>query len=146
MVQDILWKADSHSACQTIACFLYGTQSFIIVLTKSCHWTLSWASRIQFAPSIPMSLMSIIMSNIPRSKSHILFQLLSSCQRISPGPRRFETFRNILAPHSTPKLGTTPCRPSATAYSIYSQLPSIYGSLLHPQPEDVPCHGDNKST
>jgi hypothetical protein len=30
-----------------------------------------------------------------------------------------------------------------TAYSIYSQLPSISGGLLlHPQPEDVPCHGD----
>jgi len=24
MLQDILWKADSHSACQTTACFLYG--------------------------------------------------------------------------------------------------------------------------
>jgi hypothetical protein len=26
------------------------------VLTKARHWTLSWASRIQFAPSIPISL------------------------------------------------------------------------------------------
>jgi hypothetical protein len=30
----------------------------------------------------------------------------------------------------------TPCRLSATAYSIYSQVPSISGGcLLHPQPE-----------
>jgi len=61
MVQDILWKADSHSACQTVACFLYGTRRFITVLTKAHHWTLSWASRIQFAASISMSLRSILM-------------------------------------------------------------------------------------
>jgi hypothetical protein len=41
MVQDILLKADSHSACQTIACFLYGTRIFITVLTKSRHVNLS---------------------------------------------------------------------------------------------------------
>jgi hypothetical protein len=31
----------------------------------------------------------------------------------------------LLAPRPTPKWRTTPCRLSATAYSIYSQLPSI---------------------
>jgi hypothetical protein len=32
---------------------------------------------------------------------------------------------------------------SATAYSIYSQLPSIPGGrLLHPQPKDASCNGD----
>jgi len=61
MVQDIIWKTDSHSACQTTACFLYGTQMFITVLT---------------------------------------------------------------------------------AYSIYSQLSSVFGGLLHPQREDAPCRGD----
>jgi hypothetical protein len=49
MVQDILWKVDSHSACQTIACFLYGTQRFITLFTKACHWTLSWASWTQLS-------------------------------------------------------------------------------------------------
>jgi hypothetical protein len=49
IVQDIPWKADSHSACQTTTCFLYGTQRFVTVLTKSRHRTLSWASRIRFA-------------------------------------------------------------------------------------------------
>jgi len=34
MVQDILWKADGHSAGQT-ACFLYGTWRFITILTKT---------------------------------------------------------------------------------------------------------------
>jgi hypothetical protein len=39
----------------------YGTRRFITVFTKARHWTLSWASRIQFAPSIPISLRSILM-------------------------------------------------------------------------------------
>jgi len=41
MVRDIIWKPDSHSACQTIAYFLYGARRFITVLTKARHWTLS---------------------------------------------------------------------------------------------------------
>jgi len=42
-----------------------------------------------------------------------------------------------------PSWTTTPCRLSATAYSIYSQLPSISGGRpLHPQPEDALCRGD----
>jgi hypothetical protein len=41
MVQDILLKADSHSACQKIACFLCGIRRFITVLTKPRHRTLS---------------------------------------------------------------------------------------------------------
>jgi hypothetical protein len=60
MVQDILWKADSHSACQTKAFFFYRTRRFIIVVTKARHWTLSWASRIQFTLSIQISLGSIL--------------------------------------------------------------------------------------
>jgi hypothetical protein len=31
------------------------------MFTKARHWTLSWASRIQFATSIPISLRSILM-------------------------------------------------------------------------------------
>jgi len=34
MVQDTIWKADSHWACQRRACFLYGTRSFITVITE----------------------------------------------------------------------------------------------------------------
>jgi hypothetical protein len=33
---------------------------------------------------------------IPITKSHALFPVLRSCQRISPRPRHFETFRNKL--------------------------------------------------
>jgi hypothetical protein len=39
----------------------YGTRRFITVFTKARYWTLSWASWIQFAPSIPISLRSILM-------------------------------------------------------------------------------------
>jgi hypothetical protein len=58
-VQDTIWKADSNSACQTIACFIYGTRRF--VFTKARQSTLSWASRIQFTPSIPISIKPILM-------------------------------------------------------------------------------------
>jgi len=56
MVQNILWKVDSYSACQRTACYLYGTRRFITMFTKARHWTLYWVSRIQFDPSIPISL------------------------------------------------------------------------------------------
>jgi hypothetical protein len=39
----------------------YGTRRFITVFTKVHHWTLSWASRIQFAPSILISPRSSLM-------------------------------------------------------------------------------------
>jgi hypothetical protein len=56
--------------------------------------------------------------------------LLVLNQKISPSPRPREVFRNIssfygeelLAPRPTPKLEDTPCRLSATAYSIHQQL------------------------
>jgi hypothetical protein len=95
-------------------------------------------------------------SNIPGTKPHVHFLSLGSfIQGISPGPRLLVVFRNklifygerLLAPRPTPKLGTTPCRLSATAYSTYSQLPSkTGGNLLHPQPEDAPCRGDKGPT
>jgi len=51
-------------------------------------------------------------------------------------------------PHAQPSSWrTTPSQLSATACSVYSQLPSISGGLLlHPQPEVVPCCGDKEPT
>jgi len=69
-VQNILWKADSCSACQTVACFVYGTRRFFTVFTKARQRTLSWASRIQFAHSIPVSPqvhLNVIVPPMPRS-------------------------------------------------------------------------------
>jgi hypothetical protein len=76
--------------------------------------------------------------------------LSCACQRISSGPRRFETYRNILhfngegLTHAQlTSWRTTPYRMSATTCSIYSQLSSISGGrLLDPKPEDAPCRGD----
>jgi len=49
---------------------------------------------------------------------------------------------DVLASRSTPSWRIIPCRLSATAYSIYTQLPSIVEAFLHPQPEEAPCRGD----
>jgi hypothetical protein len=35
MAQNIIWKADCHSAYQKISCFLYGTRRFVSVFTKA---------------------------------------------------------------------------------------------------------------
>jgi hypothetical protein len=53
------------------------------------------------------------------------------------------TFHNKLILYREEAGGSPPCQLSTTAYSIYSQLPSISGChLLHLQQEDVPYHGD----
>jgi len=41
MVQNIIWKADCHSAYQRISWFLHGTRRFITMFTKAGHWTIS---------------------------------------------------------------------------------------------------------
>jgi hypothetical protein len=92
MVQDIFWKADSHSAYQTVACFLYGTRKFITVLTKSSHWALSWASRIQFVPSIPFSLRSILMLS-----SHLSLGLSSG---LFPWASQSKACKHLFPPHA----------------------------------------------
>jgi hypothetical protein len=121
---------------------------------KSRHRILTWASWIQFAPSIPLSLRSIFYPaetpNVPSTKSHVLFPLPRSCQRISPGPMRFETFRNnkklrwgVVAPRPTPKLEDHPLSAvSGCLFNIFAANPLTRRTSLSPQPEDAPCHGD----
>jgi hypothetical protein len=76
-------------------------------------------------------------------------------QGIRPSPSPFVAFSNMLifygeeslATRPTPSWRTTPCRLSAIAYLIYSQLSSISGGrLLQPQPKDAPCRGDMEAT
>jgi hypothetical protein len=126
----------------------YGTRRIITVFTQACYWTLSWASWIQSAPSIPVSL---------RSKSHVLFPLLRSCQRISPGPKRFETFRNnnnflrwgVVAPRPTPKLEDHSLSAVRDClFNIFAATLRTRRTSLHPQPGTQklfivftrPCH------
>jgi hypothetical protein len=77
-----------------------------------------------------------------------LFPSCRSFQRIHQIPKPCVTFHNKLlftartcyTSHlaQPPSWRATPCRLFATAYSIYSQLPSISGGrVLHPQPEDA---------
>jgi hypothetical protein len=72
----------------------YGTRRFITVFTKARHRTLSWASRIQFAPSIPISPRSILM--------------LSSHLRLGPPS-------GLLPPVTSRILGKTAKRTSHTS-------------------------------
>jgi hypothetical protein len=105
MVQDIVWKADSHSACHTVAFFMETEGSL---------------PRSQKPTTGPYP--------EPAESS-----LLSSCQRICLGPRQFETFRNtllfygegLLAPHSTPKLQDHPLS------AVRDCLFSIFAATLH---------------
>jgi hypothetical protein len=83
MVQNIIWKTDYHSAYQKISCFLYGTRRFITVFTKARHWTLSWASRIQFVPSIHISIRSNLMLS---SHIRLVFPVVSYLQASEPKP------------------------------------------------------------
>jgi hypothetical protein len=50
-------------------------------------WSLSLCNSCVYPAETP---------HISSTKSHVLFPLLRSCQRISPSPRRFEKFRNKL--------------------------------------------------
>jgi hypothetical protein len=70
-----------------------------------------------------------------------------STETTVPLPYYFLYSKGLFALCPTPSLRTTLCQLSVTAYSIYSQLPSISGGLLlHPQPEDIHCHGDKGPT
>jgi len=56
MVQEILWKSDSHSA------FFMEPESLLLCSQKPAHLTLSWASRIQF-----FSIAQVVPKNQSRS-------------------------------------------------------------------------------
>jgi hypothetical protein len=92
MVHDIIWKGDSHSVCQKIPSFLYGTRRFITVFTIASHWTLFWASRIQFSPSIPISLRSNLMLS-----SHLCLGLPSG---LLPSGFPTKPCKHLLTPYS----------------------------------------------
>jgi hypothetical protein len=125
MVQDIPWKADSHLACQTIACFLYGTLRFITLFTKACHRTLFWVSQIQFAPSIPVSLRPILMLS-----SHLCLGLPSG---LFPSGLQAKTFC-YTSEHARGSKGNTSrgkSGPQATFWNMMTQDPSQLCYYLH---------------
>jgi hypothetical protein len=81
--------------------------------------------------------------------------LLRSCQGISPGPRRFETFRNklhfygegLLAPRPTPKLeGHRLSAVRDCLFNIFATTLLIWMPSVHLQPGDAPCRSDKGPT
>jgi hypothetical protein len=62
------WLSLGISKNILLSCWI---RRFITMFSKAYHWTLSWASRIQFAPSIPVSLRSILMASQPKPCKHL---------------------------------------------------------------------------
>jgi hypothetical protein len=89
--------------------------------------------------------------DFPSSKSHVHFPWLRSFQRIRPSPWSFVTYRNycgeLLAPRPNPKLEDNPLLAVRYClFNIYTDTLHIWRLLLHPQPEDAPCHSDKGPT
>jgi hypothetical protein len=90
MVQDILWKADSYSACENNSLIsLWKPKVHYRVHTKARHWTLSWASRIHPVRSIdkylPKVHLNVILPPTPRPFSGRTSQP-KPCKHLSPPP------------------------------------------------------------
>jgi len=69
VVQRFYWKVNIHPVGPKIPSF-HGTRRFIIVFAKAFYVTTSWAGRIQFTTSHPVSHkipFNIILSSMPRS-------------------------------------------------------------------------------
>jgi hypothetical protein len=90
-------------------------------------------------------------AHIPCLKSHIHFPLLKLYQRISPGPRLCQMFRNmvivygeeLLAPRPTPKLKNHPLSAVHDClFNVFAATLRIRRPFFHSQPEDAPCRGD----
>jgi len=124
MEQNPSWEANWFSASQEIPRILWNPKFHYRI--QKCPPTVP--ILIQLDPvHTPTSHFLKIHLNIPRTKSHIPFSLLRLHQSISPGPRlTLWSFRNmvrfyseeLLAFRPNPSYRTTPCRLSATAYSI----------------------------
>ena len=93
--------------------------------TKSILYLTNSLAAVVTAPDLCMLLLCI--------KSHVLFPLLGSYQRINPGPRHMYPFRNntsfygdeLLAPRLTPKLADHPLS------SVHDCLFNIFAATLH---------------
>ena len=101
------------------------THLLTYAMEQSPSWEVNWFSVSQEFPRI------LCKPNVHHKCLHPV-PILS--QNISPGPRlSMWTFPNmihfygeeLLVPRPTPKLEDHPISASATAYSIYSQLPSV---------------------
>jgi hypothetical protein len=95
------------------------------VFTKARHWNLSWASWIQFTPSIPISLRSILMlSSHVRYVLPVVSYLRASrpkpCKYLSPSP---------CMPHVPP---TTPKQYSVKNIGYEAHHYAFFSTILFP--------------
>jgi hypothetical protein len=91
MVQDIIWKADSSSACQTVACFLYGNQRFITQKSLPLNPILSQLNPVRpIDPYLPKVQLNVILPPTPRSSqwSLLLGTPNQTSVNTSPSPMR----------------------------------------------------------
>jgi hypothetical protein len=78
----------------------YGTRRFITVFTQARHWTLSWPNWIQIAPSITISLRSILMLS---SNLRLGLPVVSCLQASQPKP-----CKHLSPPTCVPPASPTP--------------------------------------
>jgi hypothetical protein len=125
MAQSSFWEANRFSASQEIP-RIFGNLKVHYDFHKG-------------PPSVPiLSQLDPVhtpISYFPKIHRHVPFPLLRSYQSISPGLRlslwifrKYIRFYSdeLLAPRPTPKLEDRPLS-AVPSYSIYSQLPSIFG-------------------
>ena len=109
------WKTNRFSASQEISPF-YGKQIFNATFTGASHLSLSWA--------------------------HYSGSIQVWCTRLYFVTRYVFTLRTFSHPSQPLSWSTTPCRLCATAFSIYSQLPSILEVVPLSATGGLPCCGD----
>jgi len=99
-----------------------GIRNFITAFTRTPHLPLSWARSIK--------------TKSPQSSYQRICTSLTFCDAIR---NRLSFHGEVrLAHYTNPSCRTSPCRQSATFYSVYSLLSCISGCcLLQPQPEEA---------
>jgi hypothetical protein len=111
----------------------YRTRKFITAFTSARHLSLSWASSVQSIFPHPTSWRSILILTshlrlgLPSSLK-VSIQVRGKCSWYEK-KNQFLRWGIVNTSPNTPSWRNTPCRLPATAYSIYSQLPSTWEAV-----------------